>query len=206
MSMSLTKLKYNISCWDALKLNYWGITKCGNTSIKHSLIMASNTVILEQKPDKHGANSWVHSEKNVLYISSEAALSNGNINFTVTRHPYDRFISMYKDTQRRHNHFFRKHKDLRVSSINDLITFVENIPDDRREVHFRSQCYYITEKDHILPSIVFDINDTERIENTLRTKVEKMNSINTQIHLNEEQKQKVFRIYQKDFELLGYKK
>jgi hypothetical protein len=204
--MTTTKLKYNISCWNSLKLNYWGITKCGNTSIKHALITVSNSIVQEQKTDKHGADSWVHNEKNALYIDTKTALLNGNTNFTVVRNPYDRFISMYKDTQRRHSHFFRRYKNVSVASINDLITFIEGISDNDREVHFRSQCYYITDKDRILPSIVFDVNDAESIEKFLNTKVQRMNSINNQIELNEEQKQRVFRIYQKDFELLGYDK
>ena len=30
--------KYNISKWDNLNVNYWGITKSGNTSIKFALL------------------------------------------------------------------------------------------------------------------------------------------------------------------------
>jgi hypothetical protein len=202
--MSTIKLKYNISCWNSLGLNYWGVTKCGNTSIKHSLILSSNLSSLHHKDDKHGTDSWVHDEKNVSYIDIKTALSNGNTNFTVVRNPYDRFISMYKDTQRRPNHFFRKYKNTRISSVDDLLSFIERFADHDREIHFRSQCYFLEANYNILPTVIFDVEDAESIEKFLNTKIERMNSINTQIQLNENQKQKVFRIYQKDFKLLGY--
>ena len=113
------KLKYNISCWDDLGLNYWGITKCGNTSIKYALIESSGRLIDQLiKSDAHGADSWVHSENHIKYIDLDTALSNGNRNFAVTRNPYDRFISMYKDTQRRHGHFFKSKRNILIKRKN----------------------------------------------------------------------------------------
>lgn len=202
--MTTIKLKYNISQWNDLGLNYWGITKSGNTSIKHALITASNTEILRKKIDKHNTDSWVHDEKNISYIDQTTALSNGNINFTVVRNPYDRFISMYKDTQRRHNHFFKKFKTTRISSIDDLISFIEGFVDCDREVHFRTQSYFIVSNDVVVPPKIFDINEIDEIEEFLGTSIQRMNSINSDIELTTKQKQRVFNIYQKDFELLGY--
>jgi hypothetical protein len=158
------------------------------------------------KKDKFGADAWIHNENNANYINIDTALSNGNKNFTVVRNPYDRFISMYKDTQRRHDHFFRKNKDAQIKTIDDLISFIEKIPDENREVHFRSQSSFISKKNKILPSFMFDINDVNGIETFLGVDVKHMNSINTKVELNLAQKKRVFSIYQKDFELLGYEK
>jgi hypothetical protein len=200
------KILYNISKWDNLGLNYWGITKCGNTSIKYALIQTSKAPIAYSKKDKFGADSWVHNEDNASYIDIDTALSNGHRNFTVVRNPYDRFISMFKDTQRRHDHFFRKNRNVKIKTIDDLISFIENTPDEIREVHFRSQSSFISRHDVVLPEFVFDITNTVKIQEFLNVRMSHMNLIKSDTQLTPSQKKRIYDIYQKDFKLLGYEK
>jgi hypothetical protein len=195
------KTKYNITAWDSIGLNYWAITKCGNTSVKASLLEKTGRQLNKQD----GINSWVHNDKNVKYISREQALKNGYLNFSVTRNPYDRFISMFKDVKRRPKQFFKNGE--KIKSMNNLIDYIQSIPDECRDVHFRSQSYFVCDqKGKILVNQIFDINDTEKLFESLNLVVGKMNSIETEINLDDEQKAKISNLYWKDFEYLGYER
>lgn len=200
------KIRYNISQWDHLKLNYWGITKCGNTSVKYSLIQSSGLKNVYKKADASGADSWIHNEKNAKYIDRETALKNGYLNFTVVRNPYDRFLSMYKDVLRRGPHFFKK-KAHNIKSPSDLLDFISKIPDHKREVHFRSQCYFITnEKGDLLVDKIIDVNNASEISDITKFKIETKNSIQKNITLDEKDRKRVYEIYKNDFNKLGYEK
>jgi hypothetical protein len=193
------KTKYNITVWDSIGLNYWAITKCGNTSVKASLLEKTGRQIKQID----GVDAWVHNEKNVKYISREQALSNGNMNFTVTRNPYDRFVSMFKDVKRRPKQFFKNGE--KIKSIDQLLEYIDQIPDHERDIHFRSQSYFIfDESGRLLVDEKFDINETARIADSIGLNTNKLNVIESEIVLNEKQKQKVANLYWKDFEHLGY--
>ena len=57
------KLKYNISKWADLKINFWGIPKCGNTSVKYALLKKSG---VDGKKDD--VMKWVHNHNAAVYI------------------------------------------------------------------------------------------------------------------------------------------
>jgi len=129
------------------------------------------------------------------YITPDEALENGNYNFSVTRHPFDRFVSMYKDALNRRNIYgFSGH------SIDDFIEYVKKRPDSENNIHVRSQSYFIG--DNNIETI--DLYDTDRIEELLGVPISKANPSEGFAELNEKQKQIVYSLYEKDFERLGY--
>lgn len=187
------KLKYNISCWPDLKINYWGIPKCFNTSIKYALAEKSNKK-LEKIDD---TCKWIHQESLLHYIDRETALENNYINITLTRNPFDRFLSLCKDVQRRKS---LGNKIGSKYSVDSVLNYIERTTEKKRDVHFRSQCYYICHGNKIIP----DILAIEEFEDLIKTKVKKLNSIEKTIILTDEQKKRVYNLFKNDFELLRY--
>jgi nitrous oxide reductase len=197
--MKQIKNRYNISKWDSLELNYWAITKCGNTSVKAALLAKCGV----KHQNKDEINAWVHDISNVKYITSQEAINNGYVNFSVTRNPYDRFISMYKDVKRRHNHFFR---EITVETIDDLLQYIKNTPEKDRDIHFKSQSYFICDKNgKILVDIVYDI---DKINKIFDMQLNKLNEIVTdkKIILSKKQTTDIEILFANDFEFLKYEK
>lgn len=83
----------NITRWDVPKVNYIGITKCGNTSMKHHLYELENG----QRFPKEQASIKIHSGNHTKAATLEQANQNGYKNIIVVRHPFTRFMSMWKD-------------------------------------------------------------------------------------------------------------
>lgn len=194
MNQEKIKLTYNISRWPELGLNFWGITKAGNTSIKYLLHQRSGTS-MRFDDDK---NRWVHHIKNTQYITPEEAAQNGFVNFTVTRNPYDRFLSMFKDVLRRSGLMGLPH----CKTQEQFVDFLENTPDEKRNIHFRSQCYFLKSSDilHI------DIKDTEKLSSFFQCEIPHKNSIEESIHIENKLRDRVYLLYSNDFEKLGYEK
>ena len=194
MNEEKIKNTYNISVWPELKLNFWGIPKAGNTSIKYLLHQKSgNSMQIDDD-----LNQWVHQAKNTYYITPEEAMNNGFTNFTVTRNPYDRFLSMFKDVLRRGGSMGLS----RCRTIENFVAHLELTPDERRNVHFRSQCHFL--RDHDIMHM--DISDTEKLSNFFQCEVPHKNAIKKSIEMNEHLRKRVYAIYAADFEKFGYEK
>ena len=188
------KTKYNISCWPKLNLNFWGITKAGNTSIKYLLHQQSDHV-MKSGDDKE---QWVHKIDYTDYISIEEAMNNGFTNFTVTRNPYDRFLSMFKEVLRRDDSLGL----FRCRTIENFVLHLELTPDEKRNVHFRSQCHFL--RDHDI--LRMDIDDVETLSNFFQCEIPHKNAIKKSIEMNEHLRKRVYRIFAADFEKFGYEK
>ena len=189
--------KLNITSWPQYNLNYWGITKCANSAVKSSLANLPIKNIF--KRDKS-----LHASKNVNYISKEEALSNNFVNFTVTRHPYQRFISMYKDFG------LDRFKAIGLETAIELDEFIElfetKFSTDKCNLHFRSQCSFITEHNQLLFDNVIDTADVGDFLQQRGIVLQKANvSQDLQITLSNKHREKIYNRYFNDFELLGYK-
>jgi hypothetical protein len=192
------KSLYNISEWETLKLNYWGITKSGNTAIKYALHEKAD--ILKSRPINE-FTKWVHDRKNTVYISKECAMHNEFDNFTVVRHPVDRFKSMYKDVKRRFKHFFPKR--VRFDTIEDFIYYIESTTDRERNIHFKSQSYFITKDDEIVPKI-YKLENLKPLEDYLKIIIRHINKIDNEFDLTRQQVDRVRKIFSKDYEAFDY--
>jgi len=146
------KRKYNISVWQDLKLNYWAIPKVANTAIKVALSGYN-----ANPNKKYSKVKWVHNPNNVTYVDRKIALQNNYKNFTVIRHPYDRFISLYKDFGLRRP--LIKTKD--ISTIDNFIQFINlyHYNDNDSNIHIRSMHYYLTDGNNILVNDIIQLKD-----------------------------------------------
>lgn len=194
--------KFLITSYSDVKLNFWAIPKCANTSVKTSLLGKKN-----KNPYKE--QKWVHKPWNNPYITAAEALSNNYENFTVTRHPYERFKSLYK-------HFGLKEPfvELNVNpntiSFDDFLNFViNNFKDDLTcNYHARSQVSFISyDNKELLLDNCIDVNNLESFLIKKSKKLIKANKSKEQeIELSEEQKVKIYNRYREDFIILGYRR
>jgi len=194
------KLDYNITQWDDYKVNYWGIPKCGNTSIKFMLMNKDKNL------DYYNPNDWIHAEKEAKYIDRKTALSNGYFNFTIMRNPYDRVLSMYKDFAIKRKGKIRISTDSLFSFVNDLTRFGDH---KGSEIHFRSQSYFIYE-DYLLVDKIYHLEDTEYMVDNLSSicnyefTLQKIHYTKEELNLNQDLKDIISFKYKKDFEIGGY--
>lgn len=188
--MSTKKLKklYNISVWPEYKLNFWGVPKSGNSAIKVALAKLN---VNDSKFDLF----WVHDVNNVTYVDRHTALSNGYKNFTVIRHPYERFISLYKDLG-------IKRPIIETNNIDEFIDYVVQTTDLKCNPHFKSTSYYITENDNVLVDDVINLKNAGEYLSKYGLTLNIVNNIkNLKIELTTKQKQSIYQRYKKDFEL-----
>lgn len=193
------KKAYNITTWHDHKLNYWGIPKCANTSVKMTLL--GNTV-----EDPYSLNKKIHKKGVLEYISRETALSNSYINFTTIRHPYDRFISLYKDWGLRRSN--SKTKFNPPVSLDYFIDYVIEYfdTDNRSERHFKSQAYWLSDNNNLLIKNTFNIKETKKFLAKYNLKLVVANKTKDQnVLLTDMQKEKIYKRYENDFLLLGFK-
>lgn len=193
MNQQALKLKYNISSWPNIRLNYWGITKCGNTSTKIALLNESGVSF--DIDNKSSTNAEIHSLSYIQYITPEDAMNNGYKNFTIVRNPYDRFISMYKDSQRRPSILGTKN----IKTVTDLINHIEKTEDHKRNVHLRSQSYFI--RDGVS---FYDLFDYDSIRKDLSITLPHTNSIDSEVVLLDNHKERMRNIFREDFERFDY--
>lgn len=196
---------FNISKWAAHNINYWGIPKCANTSVKHALIGSTNFkdyILLKYKTtlaiNKYlllkDTHKWVHDPLVCRYIDKKEALSNGLINITVIRNPIERFKSQFK--------YNLKFNLVDATSIECLLNHIEQLDEESRNIHFKSQAYFITDTNsNIITDYVFKTENIEYLEKFLAINIPKINTISGDIWLSHTQIQKIEDIYTKDFEI-----
>lgn len=87
-------VRQNISCWPELGINYWGINK--NASSTLTIHFATLCGDIDPTEEEIDSGQLAKQGLGPRYINSKEAFRNGLKNFTVVRHPLDRFISIYK--------------------------------------------------------------------------------------------------------------
>ena len=185
----------NISWWPTLDLNYWGITKCGNTKIRSHLHTLST-----------GGEYQISSDferENLVFLTREKAFANGARNFTVTRHPLLRFVSVWKDLCRT-----RPKRGVKAGldpswSLLQLANWVKDMPDEVVDVHFKSQNWFIPKK----LDVEIDLNNLDRdwpfeIAAPTRVRVRPSNEVGHEI--DDETRRVVLQRYAGDFDRFGY--
>jgi hypothetical protein len=195
------KRKYNISIWEQHQLNYWAVTKCANTAIK----VALSGYNINPSKINHKVK-WVHNPDNVIYTDRETALSNGYRNFSVIRHPYDRFISLYKDQGLRRPLF----KNLEDNSLDIFLNKIleTQFDDNDSDPHVRSITSYLCDENKNI--LVDDVVKLNKAKSYLENKNLKLNVFNKteeiKIELTDKQKEKIYNRYEADFIIFGFKK
>lgn len=205
----MKKQKYFITTYPYFKLNYWAIPKCGNTAIKFSLM--NPTVPSNYNTDSiYKKMKSMHNVKNIKTIDITEAQRNQFINFTVTRHPYNRVLSLFKDFGVR-----RPWKGAFSGKQVTLDRFIKLLCiewcDDSvvKNHHAFSQNYYVTDLQNcnLLVDKVIDINN---LDSFLLSKgiVPKMfnKSQPLDIKLKDNHKELIYERYKDDFRMFNYTK
>jgi hypothetical protein len=203
--MSL-KLNYNITEWPFLGLNYFAITKVGNTSMKYCLVKAEHPEKLKEIENEADDNRWLHAEDLAKYIDKETAKKNGLLNFTIIRNPFDRFYAMYDDFVHKRPQLM----NLGVMSFADFAEYIAKTDDSfQTNVHFRSQWSFISDKGELIVDNLLNLDDNKGIEDWVKeaTGVEIKyphlhQEVGSKVEWTEDIKSKVLKRYEKDFELM----
>lgn len=143
--------------------------------------------------------------------------------FAVTRNPYRRILSSYNfikngggtdGSVRREEYFKRKEFDSFESFILDWLPYQDL---ENKNLLFKPQYKFICDSnDNILVNYVGKLEKLDTVSNTLENRLNKKinivkknitdRPISIQKILTGEIKNRIFELYQKDFEILGYKK
>tara|TARA_B100001287_G_C22511130_1_gene448329 strand:- start:107 stop:802 length:696 start_codon:yes stop_codon:yes gene_type:complete len=194
----------NITSWPNLGLNYWGITKCGNTSIKHHLFkQTSGSVFTRPELDIHDG---VDTEE----ISPKEANENGHRNFCVVRHPVSRFFSMYKDM------CLSRPERGKLAGVEqnwsplDLINFIMNVEDRKMlDVHFVEQNRFIKEAKNCiiikLERLSSDWPFSFPYPKKRKNVTEILQKVNFKLsNVSTELENYIYQFYSDDYKILGY--
>lgn len=195
MQLNNLKSKYSIISFDKIKTNYIAIPKTGTTSILHELYR------MEHGSTPSTNSIWLHSTKNMKFISAEEASDNDYHNLTFTRNPISRAKSAFKDfTQVRtsigggqgSDEFLKAFNIVRKNkNFYDIFKMVQEFPDSERGIHFRSQSSFC-----ILPNL-----DMRKIENSTEL-FPKLNATNSEdILLTLKEAALIHEIYLEDYTL-----
>ena len=186
----------NITVWPTLGYNFWGITKCANTAIKtHLYELATGTKFTDEK------HTRIHGSKGIIYASKQEAMENGLRNFSVTRNPYDRFLSMYSDMILSRPKRGRKaglDPDMTVDDLLDFVQAATNL-----DVHLRTQSSFIPAHKFL----TFDVKQLATWPLALEPVKQKRHPSKVKhIGLNTLQRERVYEIYKEDFVNFNYLK
>ena len=171
------RVKFVIYSFDDAKLNYWGITKCANISISRAL------------EERFGEPS---------FPGPMQAKDSDYYNFSVIREPVERFISMYKMNLERPELCYLKEP----LSVDELLEHIQNTPDSERNVHFKSQSYFIAPQGVIIPEL-YRVDALNTLEQTLGVEIPYLNKSSTEktVDLTENQLNTIRETFRADIDI-----
>ena len=210
--------KFNISTYHNIKINFFGIPKCGNSTIKYSLLKADN-------PDKDV--KAIHDPQNSTYITKEEVLNSSYASFAILRNPYKRALSLYKHfvLNEKSNKGFGNEELAAIMAenpkmpLNDFIALICRYKDEDINVHFRSQHYFLTHDvfsfgpikiKKTLPQKMFKLENLKDTISIAGKTIDLINKNESKVgqkltidDLSDEAKKHLDRRYRKDFTLWG---
>ena len=213
-------VKYNrqTPCiYHVIKTVFHGIPKNASTSIKNILYEAEwrkpyeGNKQLIHKGNKKGGS--IYPSINMIQSRKYASYSH----FTVVRHPYERFKSFYSDlflgaTKIRDNipSFYSDNNiELKPTPVNEVIDMICSFSDDESDEHFASQSSFAY-KDPIMflkmETLAEEwISMCDELDIAHRP-LPVYNKSNSGVLLTEDQKDKLYKRYQEDFERFKYER
>ena len=198
----------NVSSYRRHKLNFFAVNKCCGTAIKAALLQEKikNPTALRY--------DYVYDHEDAVYITKEYAsmMSDEWLNFSVIRHPYIRFMSLYKhfiirDPLRRkelHPHL-QQHGGLDYFS-DFLFDNTDNLTCNH---HMKSICSFLMDKNAvIIPDIVFRFEEEYDtiidFLNSYGCELQKANVSNIKIEMSSYTKKLIKERYAQDFETFNF--
>jgi len=146
-------------------LVYFAIPKAANTSVKKFLL----PLVAPGDRRKH-ANIHRQVEWQTLTKAEYLALRETGLGFTVTRNPYSRLVSAYRNKICGP----RLHAPLEPLGFSHNMGFeafldrVAKIPDEKMDIHLVSQTALLTRNGRLLPHAVFDMEELSKVEGILK--------------------------------------
>ena len=198
----------NVTSYQNYKLNFFAVTKCGGTAIKAALLKEK---IIDSSSLRY---DYVYDHPEAVYITKEHAslMSDEWLNFSVIRHPYERFMSLYKhfiirDPLRRkelHPHL-QQHGGLDYFA--DFL--FDNTDNETCNHHMKSICSFLMDKnDVIIPDIVFRFEEEYDtlidFLNSYGCTLEQANVSNINLELSSYTKRLITERYALDFETFNF--
>jgi len=210
---------YNLVCFS--------IPKAANSSIKHYLLPLTGH---EKKiyNNIHKDVSWnIISKKRFKEIKANI------FSFAVTRNPYERLISAYKDKVRDEIHIpLKKQGFIKGMPFLEFLKTLEKQKPIERDIHLKTQYELLTSGNQLLPHLILDVTEIKKLEGILRkivsmeggkmpgiiprlNKTKKENDIykiiapNAKLQIDKIRCKKTFidlteKIYEKDLKIFGY--
>ena len=171
------RVKFVIYSFDDAKVNYWGITKCANLSISKAL------------EERFGEPS---------FPGPMQAKDSGYYNFSAVRDPVDRFISMYKMNLERPELCYLK----KPLSVDELLEHVKETPDSERNVHFRSQSYFVAPQGTVIPEL-YRVDALNTLEQLFGFSIPHINKSSTEktVELTENQLNTIGDTFSRDIDI-----
>lgn len=211
--------RYNISTFDYLRINYWGIAKCGHSTLKVILYRADNPREYKHLKNTNSSRNihgnpivkWIYNK--CKYISPKDASKNGYMNFTVLRNPIQRACSMYnnavhspgrvdnsgsREFKKEANILFEQRKQ--TPTMLDFLNLIGRYPDKDRNRHYRSQKSYCLLNDIIKLNIETISSTIKLIHPSLVVDIQ-LNASGKHQPPDNKTLEKIHEIYTNDFNL-----
>ena len=201
MPVELNLTTRNITTWPEQNINYWGITKSGNTTMKIHLWQLTN------HREYGRARLNIHDGRDIRELSVQQANSNNLRNIAIVRHPFTRFLSMWKDMCK------ARPRRGEQAGINpawtplELITFIKKSNPKDLDVHFVHQYRFIEDAKDIVIAKLEEINSNwpfgfkAPVKQENKTDIVIPDKLITQQLMDE-----VYEAYKEDYERFGYDK
>ena len=176
---------FNIVSYPRYKVNFWGIPKCGSTSVKIALSDQQHLPsVLEDRGIEH-----FHKKRYHNYIFPFEALSNGFENISFIKHPYLRMISIYKDFGVK-----RSNTSLDINTwIQENINYEHNM--------FNSISWFLSRDEKILCDNVMNVSEINSYMKKHNVIVSRYNTHDGDFELSDHSKDLIKLKYQQDFKL-----
>lgn len=202
----MTSLKeFAITEWNNTGINFWNISKCAGTSIKHAL--SFNEGFLDKINTSRDKS--IHNNKFIKYIFREDAKTNGNANVAVIRHPVDRVSSLYRDFSLKRKEaipVYGRNADIsKIDNIDYFIKFYIEDGSDKDNIHLRSMSWSLFDNNTLLVDKIYNFENVKdffndfNLEYTFRNK-----SAEANINFTKEQIKIIQDRYRNDYENFGF--
>lgn len=199
------KGKHNITAWSDYKLNYWAVPKCANTAIKACLAGRPTN-------NEYSKEKWVHNPTMLNYITDDEAFNNGFTNFSVIRHPYERFTSLFKDHGMKRP-FKKIYNESNSHLVGNLDYFIKSVfdlyPTDKScDAHVRSLSFYLCKDGKTRIKNIIMLKDAKDFLAKYNVELKQINKTDPSIKvvLSDKHKEMIYERYKEDFKIFKFDK
>lgn len=198
-------------CWDLeKKYIFVHIPKTGGTKIEKELFNCINNInkgygVVNNKAMQHYSIIEI-----INYLNKKFKIEYNDINnfykFTIVRNPYTRFISEYYWPGNQYGYYKNKTIDEFINVIENKLNNNSFNDNDYEDHHYQQYKYIYDDNNKICVNEIFKFENFDKIINkfNLSNKIIHKCSVNNKLELNEEQKNRIYKMYEKDFELFNY--